>query len=482
MSAYFNSVDVRGHTTQWYYLLRGGNTDRGVRRGLLDDVSNIEDKMIVCAQPQPSTRYFAAFATHIDFYELNATIPRDMRHFYEVVFGQCPQKPHFDVDITCDEHGMCTLGTVTIACDTVLSELCAGIVRACAAVEIKLDPTVDIRVYTSHGLTKRSYHVICPHYCHTDNVQARAFYEAVHAQLPEHIISSKCIDSSVYSVKQQFRILGSSKPTTDRIKICVNSYTINDTMYTVPTGNALQELEWSLVSYTAGCTYLPAFATTAVAPRISGGPDITLTAQIIDACMQLCGRALNMPDIAHVFKVGRTVGGLISLQKRRPYHCPICVRTHNSENPYLRVNIYSQVYYYCRRSESANVLLGCIDGDVAGPVLDLVHTGPVCDTTTQFVGLTPLSDVMVTPLDGVSSAPTPSSTSTGTDTKIDGAAPNVAWCTDVLAELDVVRQCTTVPAQPRVIMVATELEKLMESVGDGVMNSVKTDPADELWN
>jgi hypothetical protein len=489
MCAYFNSTSKDGTIYKWYYLLKGNNDPirKIYKRGLLDDIHNIEEKTVICAQPQPQQRFFSAFNTHIDFYELNETMNESDRHFYEVIFGESPQKPHFDLDIPCDENGNYISEELKTNCDNILSELLQGIIYVCKKVNVKINPENDIRVYTSHGINKRSYHVILCNYCHSNNLEARAFYDNVMETLPEYIILSKCIDSSVYSVKQQFRILGSSKPGTNRIKTRMASYKINEIQYEGKVGNKLEELEHSLVSYTSGCIFLPEFCLKNKSTKITGD-GLTLSNEIVQSCVQLMGISLNIGDIYSFFSVSNVKGGLISLKKKRPYNCVICNRVHENENPYLRINIYSQVYYYCRRNEKAKILLGCIEEElVAANTLDFTKVGPVPDL--QFVGLTPLDNGTIINTNENKNTFGLTKVNDITNDTISIPPSNEMkkeiniWCTDVIKQLELMRVQTSVPLQKKVNTIPGELEDLINNIDEknAGISEVNTDDIDDMW-
>src|SRR5665647_2354513 len=100
MPHYFTSSNQK-----WYYLLKGSekifdNNTTKYYKGLLDDypLDYIESKLVVCASTSETERYFSLFESYIDFIKYYETIDLINRHFYEVIFGELPQKPHFDLD------------------------------------------------------------------------------------------------------------------------------------------------------------------------------------------------------------------------------------------------------------------------------------------------------------------------------------------------------------------------------------------------
>jgi hypothetical protein len=59
---------------------------------------------------------------------------------------------------------------------------------------------------------------------------------------------------------------------------------------------------------------------------------------------------LSKTDGKNMFKVRQVNSNRIILQKSGAYHCPVCDRKHDAENPYLTVNDDMSVFYHCRRA------------------------------------------------------------------------------------------------------------------------------------
>lgn len=78
----------------------------------------------------------------------------------------------------------------------------------------------DMAICSSHGDAKRSWHIIITGYYVANNMQARAFYDRVAVNAPQTKTrkGNPCLDPSVYSNFQNFRMFGSSKKGSDRMK------------------------------------------------------------------------------------------------------------------------------------------------------------------------------------------------------------------------------------------------------------------------
>jgi hypothetical protein len=396
---------------KWYYLLNGKKNEVGkYTRGLLDDFPNIENKLIICAQPDLKSRYFSLFDTYIEFIEYCKKVEPQHRHFYEVIFGQFAQKPHFDIDLDLeDSSGQLKMIKDNIETifnpNDILDNTLNAIIKVLSTINLpcggSLNINKDVLIYTSHGEKKRSYHIVITNWLHSNNKEAKEFYNLVIKEIPEEM--RKYIDSSVYSIKQQFRVLGSSKFGKNRIKILNKKFTVSNVEYihqfvTTPKNEDfeyLYSMEESFVSNSSNCLFLPNFLPDIQENKNTGGTnDLEIDNQVIRLALELLGRILNVENINNFFGLTKVNGGLIILKIKHSYNCLICKRAHESENPYLRVNHYGAVYYYCRRAGS-NIMLGYIDYEVKpnddvvtlNGIINSKLVGPVEDIRTKSLNV-----------------------------------------------------------------------------------------------
>ena len=230
----------------------------------------------------------------------------------------------------------------------------------------------DLLIYTSHGLTKRSFHIVITNHCHGNNIEAKKFFTLVFDKLPENIKNTRYVDSSVYSVKQQFRILHSSKFGKNRPKKLMETFTLNGKEYKhkllidlerstkKEQLKFLYNLEESLVSVINNCLLLPTFGAEDTQRKEIKytGPEISLNDQSVNFALNLLSTAMGIREIKSIFGINKVESSLIMLKIKNRYNCLICKRTHESENPYMRINLYGQLYYYCRRSGESGLFLG----------------------------------------------------------------------------------------------------------------------------
>lgn len=315
-------------------------------------------------------RKFALFPSHVDLYNHIMKIPVEKRSFFEVIQGNKPHKPHFDIDFDM------TNGLNHDSVISIMSNIIDAIIDTVNNNGIKLDLNKDILIYTSSRPEKASYHIIINGWMHNDNKDAKNLAKQVRCQFPSEI--ADYIDKSVYSTKQQFRILHCTKLRTKNTKVPVPIWKTSKYTITYPNiHNKYDEFLASLVGVTIGCNFIPPFidpsgaittgGTNGTISQVESTGNTSIEYKIelkkndVDKCLQelyrrteeAIGCARNMSSVWNAFSVRSIEGGFISLTKRRPYFCPICLRQHENENPYMTVNGNGMVKYHCRRAEKS---------------------------------------------------------------------------------------------------------------------------------
>jgi hypothetical protein len=356
---------IRGHP--WYPLLKpsfdGGGKDGGGGPGpaLLDDyrLSDLTSRraLIMCLTTLEGWRVYSVFATYQEFGLYYLKFPLVERCFYEVIIGDAPQKPKFDIDLDLNEvRGVEPQKVVLSTIKSILEEL--------ELVQVPINPLTDLLVFSSCDVSKGkySYHIVIDNYCHATNLEAKAFYKKVVAHLPPSWISANLVDSSVYSIKQQFRIVGSSKLQVNRYKSLVEGWTNpvsgEDVTYATPTVSDKEllmiMLKSSLVSQTAHCQPLPTFIDLTAGPKKSVDDELEeVTPEEAKRALEIIANSagLTINDRKFPYRLGEIKGPLVTLKRIKPSKCLICCRVHEHENPYLLiVGLNKTILFYCRRA------------------------------------------------------------------------------------------------------------------------------------
>jgi hypothetical protein len=405
------------YSQRWYYCLVPNPTlDSPKRtrvrraRALMDDykLPQLDGKLVVVLTTPQGTRIYSLFDSYIEFSHYQQKFSPENRCFYEVIFGEFPQKPHFDIDIDKTDLDPPTVSGSTPGenpqtpikdLDTVATQVCDALIKQLLTIfaerGIQLHLDRDLLMYTSHGPTKRSFHIIVNNYCHTNNEEAKKLYQRVldgvsaELQYPQ---LHKWIDGAVYSPKQQFRIVGSQKFQSHRPKKFEFTWTYQGQAIQhrylekpeSPTHEMILQLEESLVSYTSSCNILPSFSNSI--PEDATETRINQFYQSADVSTDLAYRALQMcadkagisiHDRRFPYAIRSVNGGIIALKRLKPSRCQICNKTHEHENPYIFI-IESEgvknVYFDCRRSPGKKLKVGVISDSIT-PVSPVMQTG-----------------------------------------------------------------------------------------------------------
>lgn len=341
-------------------------------RGLMDDykLEQIDGKLVISMITPTNIRLYTLFDSYIHFAGFVKLYPPERRTFYEVALGEFPQKPRYDLDINVndvppgtnlDELGDQLKDTVIELTTVILAEK-----------EVRLDLTKDVLVFTSHGPTKRSFHIVINNYSHYFHKEARALYDQVMARFPEAMKPyARFVDSAVYSSKQQFRIVGSQKAGSGRPKKFLSTWTYKgqpiEHVYIEKPENAdhefMLQLEESLLTHTSSCYLLPSFidptdeglgSAVAKARYEMENIPLDLANKALEMCAARGGVTMHDRRFPYILEgIEGIKGGIVCLKRRLPSKCQICSRVHEHENPFLIVvgeGTTKSVYFCCRRA------------------------------------------------------------------------------------------------------------------------------------
>lgn len=338
----------------FYYTLLEGLFRVHPRKGITG--------IIVCYNLPPNdTRLFSLFDTPYDLYNFIQTFPPEERHFFEVIPGEWRQKAHFDVDVDLskqegfpvtprDANDLVTKRDEIVTFrDNLTKKLTTCISKVLSSLGVDLR---DIRIYSSHSTKKLSLHIIVTSFACLTAQAAKRLYRYVVKHMPIEL--GEFVDPKVYSVLQQFRLLGSCKHGTDRVKRLMKAWYFDDIRIEGchPYTDYDQFVE-SLVTW--GMTDLKLFpelpeeeiSTFKASGDIQiGSLDGEMIAFIVD---KVNGET---PYVA--FR--KISGNCIQLTRKRASFCEICQRVHEHESPFIicREDKFTgaiNVLYYCGRNK-----------------------------------------------------------------------------------------------------------------------------------
>lgn len=341
---------------KWYNYLNNEKKDDYLEKD--HPTSTLKTKLVVShsslvgpVAELKQLRRYTIFNDYLEYADYVKTIAESVRSFYEVIYGSFSQKPHFDLDIKAT---LVQPDEVEQILDAVLDAINAQF----QAWQITLQPSRDIIICSGHDANKYSFHLIIDNYCHENNLEAKEFYQQVKARIPEKWQSF--VDGKVYSPRQCFRLLGSYKEGTSRLKIFQECWHWHEKEYHYEYPGAgdkfKMQLSATLVSYTARCKILsrllPEDRKTEFRDTIELSTEMVKDA--IALSRHTMGKYWN-------FSYADTRGGMILLKRDGPSYCPLCKRIHDHQNPYLLVVPSTRmVYWLCRQGEG-RLAMGYMD-------------------------------------------------------------------------------------------------------------------------
>ena len=373
---------------------------------------DLSQGFIVCGITHQESHIFALFPSYVSFARYHLLLAEKKRCFFEVILGDHAQKPHFDIEVEPEKiPGLSPDELATFAEELLAKFLPVLITTFEETYRVKLDLQSDVLIFTSHGREKRSFHIIIDNYAHNNNREAKAFYEEVIKGLDEEL--RVFIDHSVYSKTQQFRISGSQKKGSGRIKVLLGIWqyqgkAIEYRYREEPRNDGhrfILLLEASLISYTNNCKLLTNLLPEVEAKKGNLNWDREsddLHHETVKVAFNLLGKrsgvSVTIPGFP--YEVRDVIGTLILLKRKYPSNCQICHRIHEHENPYLLVvtddNKIRHVYFDCRRADGHKLYLGILPEEHNGTYLP---DAPIMEDFEEIVakvtnlGMIPMKEV-----------------------------------------------------------------------------------------
>ena len=309
-------------------------------------------------------------------------IPENDRHFYEVI-RPLPQKPHFDIDG--DLNNFNNYDDMVQSTDTALQLLLSSIEQVLREYNVNYTAPIDLSVFSSNGPAKRSYHVIIENNYHSDNKEAEAFYHLVISHMKAVGYNNRVIiDPKVYNSNQQFRLLGSQKPGSDRPKVLcsVLSRKPRDPSIYSP----VDEFCATMVCFTSGCKLLPSFLNQeAVHSKV-------ISHSIADVDHNsLINLVSGYRDYPNFTPRDSSKDYIIAFIRINPSYCALHKRVHDGVGAFITVSANGYVYWNCLAGNPSklSICIGRINRNIikdeVKPVLAL-DPDYISDDDIEYIG------------------------------------------------------------------------------------------------
>ena len=314
---------------RWYYSLNKDNYS-------LMNREHLEDKsIIVCSETE--YREYTLFKSYFDFYNYAKSIGFENNCLFEVIRGNLPQKPYFDIDISLKDDDLTKDEKIKISNEII--PLLISIITT----KFPLIKEEDFMIFNSHGPEKRSFHIVIDKWCVSNYKQNRLFYDEIVKEIP---YSWKRFLDKMYKNIQQFRVLYSHKWETSRIKIidpickwkCNNVHSKEQEMLIIFIS--------SLISNVECCSYLPFF--------IEYKEE---SYEFIDVDIDNLLKIVNTIRDIKCFNIGKISDSTVGLNRISPSFCDICNRIHEHMGAFVFVNNKTKdVCFNCARNEKSKII------------------------------------------------------------------------------------------------------------------------------
>lgn len=318
---------------EWYdYYNKGENS-------LLSN-RNIPDTSFPVCKIINDRRKFTFFTNKLQLYRQLINEDRNERCYEEIIRGELPQKPYFDIDInisniTSDEEKDEKLRETSL----LLQSLKETIISL--NTQIKL---TDIMIFSSNSETKLSYHVIIDRWYCKNSTDNKTFCNKVINSISTNL--KQYIDKCVYKSLQNFRMYMCKKYGTERFKRMdqhSNWIIENDNEHT-----NFEIFSSSLITNTQNCELIQNI--------IEENPQRKITThKLPDKQISTALLLISRMEDEDCFDVRNIEGSLIHLTRLKPSLCKKCSKNkntniiHERENPFVIIAKNGLITFHCGR-------------------------------------------------------------------------------------------------------------------------------------
>lgn len=330
---------------------------------LFDCESVSSENVLVCQELK--YRNFARFGGIHDLIKFTNKVKYSHNCLYEIIRSNFSHKWYADIDIVLEGFATEKSKCVLHAEETI--EVVKEVKKALLALlPISED---DIMVASSNGEKKHSYHIVVDRWCLANREEAKAIYSNVIDMIP---VKYRPALDLLYKSLQQFRLYGSHKFESERVKVFRTDLSSWKPIATPVDDKHLELLRFTsfLVGNISGCSYLPSFVSEKEIRNFDKDEN-SLNKEDTEKVLNLF-RARYKEHSAFTYLCYDKC--FITLKRIRPSYCASCSRSHEHENPYLLVvGPEKCIYFDCRR------------GGLDTPKLYLGKLGATEEETTEEV-------------------------------------------------------------------------------------------------
>lgn len=345
------------------------------------------NNLIVCKKDNQGFHKYALFDDFIAFHKYWSQLPNHEKTFFEVI-RNTSQKVYFDIDLTTEEMSHEKALEKLKKTIILLRKFLLGITKA----------NFCIQVYSSHSETKISYHIVIDGIYVANAKQNSLFFKNFTEEIS--VKYSVLFDPKVYKSLQQFRMLYSQKPGTNRVKKPEQNLFINNKGQDLPLWcnfirNAKQMslflLKSSLITEVSNCEFI-CFPEPINYKNYLSVEDgyLDIDEKHIDQALELYREhSKSIPFKVFDIHADGNLHTIVTLKRLGSSYCPLCERNHENENPYLlfwgrEINVCID----CRRTQDGQKLfLGVLNPDKSLSSSSNIENIPVIPTEQKTISL-----------------------------------------------------------------------------------------------
>lgn len=347
---------------KWFYSLKDKEKTKGLFHHYPRSTLSNSGKLLIQLKVKEDEYLHTLFDSFIEFNKYQLNIKVENRGYFETILGESYQKMYFDVDINLEEEP-------NADGELIKDDLIKNILISFNQFNLDLKVETDILVCTSHSSKKRSYHVIIDNYSFPNNDHTKAMYYIIVDKMKTEY--KKYIDH-LYKSLQQFRILGSQKKGTGRIKVFNDRWTLGpitiDHAYPDGTekGDQVYQLSRTLVTNCKYCIEVPVVRLNEYALKLNAytikcknknNTNVKVTQELAVKAFNALVRFSKMSvyDDRFPYRLKGAENNVILLKRERPSECQVCSReheevVHENEHPFMYIDKKGNLYFDCRRS------------------------------------------------------------------------------------------------------------------------------------
>lgn len=361
-------------TTYLSDILDPGGSDIIISKVVYFDARSDKEEVV------KDIRAYTSFGDYPSLYFYVESSLAHERVFHEVFPSRSRQKPRFDIDISREAYKeFAHLGASFEDLGEYVKDI---VIRSCITVltayGVSIDIGRDFCVFTSHGRSKRSYHIVLSKWYHDGSEQAREFYNLcsrVHVGEVDRPLFERLVDSHVYSRNSSLRLVWSVKDPDGpepRIKEYCPSFTYEGQLYKhvlfPPAVSETKErvedprsisnlyiLSHSLITCCDGLTPMPTFF---IRPSTRQEEVDDMSQETYQECLEI----IRKWNTEGVYAVDGESEGKIQLHRQKPSMCEIC--TWKTE-PHTAMDGFCHIYngnllFHCGRCKGRGKILGAL--------------------------------------------------------------------------------------------------------------------------